>query len=68
MGAFREKHEQYIEEYKVERQAANDKILNTSTSPIKMIEEEKTTGELLFMEDVEKYDSFLRKSTYLDSP
>lgn len=33
-----------------------------------MIEEEKTTGELLFMEDVEKYDSFLRKSTYLDSP
>ena len=44
--------------------------LNSSHSPIEPLEEEKdgANDNLLFMEDVENYDSLLRKSSYLDSP
>ena len=43
-------------------------ILNSSQSPIRKEEEKVNNGDLLFMEDVEKYDSFLKKSCVLDSP
>ena len=42
-------------------------ILTSDQSPIKRQDEEKE-GDFLFNEDVDKYESFLRKSTYLDSP
>ena len=43
-------------------------FLNSSQSPIKNEEEKVNNGDLLFEEDVDKYDSFLKKSCVLDSP
>ena len=68
---FRARHADYIEDVKataLANKTSLDGILDTTQSPIAKKEEEKGKGELLFMEDVDKYDSFLRKSSYLDSP
>lgn len=54
-------------EKRAQRKGELENILNSSQSPIRHTEEDKEP-DLLFMEDEAKYDSLLRKSSFLDSP
>ena len=60
---------QEFEEKRAKRKGELENIiLNSSQSPIRHTDGDDKDADLLFMEDEAKYDSLLRKSSFLDSP